>query len=108
MPNEKKAAAIQVILTKLSGKARNLFNTTPLEVDEIVTTLNSNCCEYGNSDLALANLKNLKKKPAEETQSFTKQVDILAEKLSAAYIRKQIPSEVARKMAPEGSHSKIN
>lgn len=37
VPAENKGAAIQIILTKLSGKARYLFAATPAEYDDITT-----------------------------------------------------------------------
>lgn len=103
VPAESKAAAIQIILTKLSGKARNLFAATPAEYDDIITLIQNNCGEKGNSDLALANLKNLKPKSAEDLQNFTKQVDLLADKLSETYIREQIPNDVAKRLTQKAA-----
>lgn len=60
VPAGNKAAAIQIILTKLSGKARNLFAATPDEYDVITEQLKTHCSDKTNSDLALVNLKNLK------------------------------------------------
>ena len=103
VPAGNKRAAIQIILTKLSGKARNLFTDTPNEFDDIVTTLKANCGEKGNSDLALANLKNLKPKSADDVQNFTKQIDLLADTLAEIYVREQIPNDVAKKMAQKAA-----
>lgn len=103
VPAANKAAAIQIILTKLSGKARNLFAATPANYEDIITQIQTNCGERGNSDLALANLKNLKPKPGEDLQNFTKQVDLLTEKLTETFIREQIPNEVAKKMSQKAA-----
>lgn len=103
VPAANKAAAIQVILTKLSGKGRNLFTETPTEYEQIITKIQQNCGEKGNSDLALTNLKNLKNKSTDDIQTFTKQIDTLTEKLAEAYIREQLPNDVARKMAQKSA-----
>ncbi|XP_055527362.1 uncharacterized protein LOC129719983 [Wyeomyia smithii] len=97
VPAESKPAAIQIILTKLSGKARNLFATTPENYDCITQSLTNNCSDKSN-DLAKTNLSNLKLKSADDIQNFSKQVDLLAEKLNETYIREQIPSDAAKRM----------
>ncbi|XP_055522855.1 uncharacterized protein DDB_G0289917-like [Wyeomyia smithii] len=103
VPAENKAAAIQVILTKLSGKARNLFATIPDDYDGITQALISNCSEKSTSDSAKSNLNNLKLKSPSDLQNFTKQVDSLAEKLTETYITEKIPSEVAKKMSQKAA-----
>lgn len=80
-PTENINAVIQIILTKLSGKARNLFSQTPGSIDEIVEKIQSSCADKSTSDLALSNLKNLKCKNFEDLTNFSKQVNVLAEKL---------------------------
>lgn len=99
IPAGQKEAAIKIILTKLSGKARNLFVAVPLEFDEIIDKIKSECSDKSNSDLAQSSLKNLKLKNIDDLQNFTKQIEFLSDKLTGAYIREEIPADVAKKMA---------
>ena len=103
VPEANQIAAIQIILTKLSGEARNLFSNTPASYDEIITKVQNNCSDKSSSDSAKSTLNNLKLKSPDDIQNFTKQVDLLAEKLTDTYIREQIPSEVARKWSQKAA-----
>lgn len=49
--------------------------------------------------MALANLKNNKPRRGQETAGFTKETETLAGKLKQAYIREEVPNEVATKLA---------
>lgn len=95
IPADNKASAIQLIMTKLNGKARSLFAEPPQEIDEIINRLKIHCVDKCTSDLALTNLKSAKCKNNEDF----KQIEILTDKLQQTYVREQIPNEVAAKMA---------
>lgn len=99
VPADQQAPAIQLILTRLTGKARDLFTGVPANYQEIVDKISADCTDKSSSELALANLKNIKPKKGQETSGFTKEVDILADKLKQAYIREEVPNEVAKKLA---------
>lgn len=99
VPAAQQAAAIQLILTKLTGKARNLFAAVPADYQEIKNKITADCSDKSSSDLALANLKNIKPRKGQETSGFVKEMDVLAEKLIHAYIREEVPNEVAKKLA---------
>lgn len=99
VPDAQQAAAIQLILTKLTGKARDLFTAVPADFQEIKNKITADCIDKSTSDLALANLKNVKPRKGQETSGFTKEIDILADKLKHAYIREEVPNAVATKLA---------
>lgn len=93
------ASAIQLVLTKLTGRARDLFSVAPATLDEIIQKIKDNCSETGSCDLAAANLKNLKLKKTDDMVNFSKDVENLCENLAQAYIREQVPGDVAKKLA---------
>lgn len=99
VPEANHQSAIRLVLTKLSGKARDLFTEQPGTLDAIIQKVKDNCSEKDSSDLVSANLKNLKIKKAEDVGQFTKEVDNLCDNLAQAYIREEVPGEVAKKLA---------
>lgn len=80
VPAANTGAAIRLILSKLTGKARDLFVANPTTYQEIKDKISTECIDKVSSDLALANLKNSKPRKGQETSGFTKEVDILADK----------------------------
>lgn len=92
-------AAIRLILSKLNGKARDLFTATPTTYQDIKDKITANCGEKISSDLALANLKNIKPRKGQDTCQFTKEIDNLTDKVKQAFIREQVPQQVASNLA---------
>lgn len=67
-----KEGAIQLALTKLTGKARDLFSVNPQKLDDIINKINTNCADKSSSDLVLATLKNQKQKKKRRYPRFHK------------------------------------
>ncbi|XP_058830234.1 uncharacterized protein LOC131689268 isoform X6 [Topomyia yanbarensis] len=90
-----KPTAVQLVLTKLTGKARNLFTAVPASLVEIALQIQLNCTDKNSSDSAENNLKNIKHNS--DPRTFAKSVDELSNQLANAYIREAFPGEVAKK-----------
>lgn len=93
---------IQLALTKLTGKARELFTEVLGDLPTFVTKITENCVDKTSADLILSNLRNIKLQ-RNETQKYTTDIVKMYEKLVRAYAREQISTEVARKLAPKAS-----
>lgn len=96
-----KPGTIQLALTKLTGKARELFTEVPADLATIVTKITENCVDKTSADLALSNLQNLRLR--NDVQKFTAEVEKLCDKLTRAYVREQIPAEAARKLSQKAA-----
>lgn len=101
VPAANKKAAIQLIFTKLTGKARDLFTVAPEEYEGIINKLQTNCIDKTTSESALTKLKNTK--PKNDIQAFTTEVDKLCDALTQAYIREQIPDVAARNLSKKSA-----
>lgn len=96
--DQQKPGTIRLALTKLTGKARELFTDVPADLNTIVTKITDNCVDRTSADLVLSNLQNIKWQ-RNETQKYTADIEKMCEKLTRAYISEQIPTDVARKLA---------
>lgn len=97
-----KPGTIQLALTKLTGKARELFTEVPADLATIVTKITDNCVDKTSADLVLSNLQNIKLQ-RNEIQKFTSEVEKMCDKLVLAYIREQLPAETAKKLAQKAA-----
>lgn len=103
---EQKDSTIQLILTKMTGKARDLFPTTPISFQEIIEKLKANCTDTTSSDMVLAKIKNLKTKKG-DLQDFTKEVESLSQNLTQTYIREEINPEAAKRLSQKAIVQKL-
>lgn len=94
---DNKTAAINVILSKLSDKARAAVGVNINNVDEIVQKLQEKCTPRQQPETVLAKLNAVKQ--IGELDQFTNQVEKLSLELEKSYIALNIPVEVAAKMA---------
>lgn len=92
-----KASAIQVILSKLSGKARSAVPENPLELQEIIDALNSKCATTQTPELLLAKIAG--EKQSGELAKFTDQLEKLTLQLENAYIAEKVPAVTAARLA---------
>lgn len=87
---------INIIMTKLEGKARYAFPAAPASIDAVITKLKE-VSTPTPPEAIIAKLANCKQKS--NITGYTKEVEELTMLLEAAYIAKQIPAEVAKAMA---------
>ena len=87
---------IAIVMTKLEGKARHVFNETPTTIDEITTKLKQTATPTPPETI-IAKLANCKQRA--NITGYTKEIEELTMLLEAAYISKEIPPNVAQTMA---------
>lgn len=87
---------INIVMTKLEGKARYAFPTIPASIDAVILKLKE-VSTPTPPETIIAKLANCKQKS--NISAYTKEVEELTMLLEAAYIAKQIPAEVAKTMA---------
>lgn len=87
---------INIVMTKLEGKAKYAFPATPATIDEVIVKLKE-VSTPTPPEAIIAKLANCKQKT--NIAGYTKEVEELTMLLEAAYIAKQIPAEVAKTMA---------
>lgn len=97
-----KPGVIKLAMTKLTGKARELFAEIPDNLQIIITKITENCFDKTSADLILSSLQNTKCIKS-DIHKFTKEVEELCEKLVRAYVREGIPTDVAKKLAQKAS-----
>lgn len=97
VPPAQQNAALQLILSKLTGKARDLFSETPENFNTITNKIKDNCVDKTTSDNISNKLKHIKVKP--DLSDTTKEIEDLCSKLTESYIREEIPENVARTMS---------
>lgn len=94
---QNKATAIQVILSKLSGKARSAVGDNPQELNTIIDRLKARCSATQSPEVILAKLSN--EKQTGELSKFTDQVERLTLQLENAYIAENVPLATATRLA---------
>lgn len=97
LTNDNTAAAVQVVLSKLSGKARAAVGENPQNFDTIIRELESKCVTKTSPDVFIAKLQELKQ--VGDVNKFTDEVEKLTFQLERAYITEKIPVDTANKMA---------
>lgn len=89
--------AIQIILSKLEGKARSAVGDSPVDIEAIINNLTRKCKQSMSSDVVLAKLNATRQSGA--LNKFTSEIEELTSQLEAAYIGDNIPLDTATKMA---------
>lgn len=97
LTNDNTVAAVQVVLSKLSGKARAAVGENPRNFDEIINELEAKCTSKTSPDVFVAKLQDLKQ--IGDINKFTDSVEKLTQQLERAYIAEKIPVDTAQKMA---------
>lgn len=92
-----KAAAIQVILSKLSGKARSAVGDNPQEIQEIIDGLKVKCSTAIQPEVILAKLSI--ERQTSELAKFTEQIEKLTLQLENAYVAEKVPLDTASRLA---------
>lgn len=95
--NANKAAAIQVILSKLSEKARSAVGDNPQEIKEIIDGLKAKCSTTLQPEVILAKLAN--ERQTSELAKFTEQIEKLTLQLENAYVAEKVPLDTASRLA---------
>lgn len=89
---------ITLVLTKMTGKARDLFTERPATFNEIIEKIKLHCREKTSSDSVSARLT-AKARKGQDVLSYTKEVEQLCTTLEKAYIREEVTGTVAKRMA---------
>ena len=92
-----KVTAIQVILSKLSGKARSAVGENPQEIQEIIDGLQAKCSNICQPEVILAKLDN--ERQTADLTKFTEQIEKLTLQLENAYIAERVPLATASRLA---------
>lgn len=92
-----KAAAINVILSKLTDKARSAVGTNPVSIEVIIQNLTAKCKSTQQPEVVLAKLNALRQ--TNELVQFTDQIEKLTLDLEKCYLAENVPIDVASKMA---------
>lgn len=95
-PDNQLPTVINIILTKLEGRARHAFPQAPATIDNIIATL-KNVSAPVPPEAIIAKLANCKQRT--NITEYTEEIEKLTMQLEAAYISKQIPAQVAQTMA---------
>lgn len=94
---DNRAVALQVILSRLEGKARSAVGDNPANVDEIIRKLNEKCKVTIAPETIVAKLNATKQNG--EISKFTEQIEKLTLDLERAYISEDVPVATASRMA---------
>lgn len=92
-----RAVALQVILSRLEGKARSAVGDNPADIDEIITKLKDKCKVTIAPETVVAKLNATKQNG--EIGKFTEQIEKLTLELERAYISEDVPVATASRMA---------
>lgn len=95
--NENRAVAIQVILSRLEGKARAAVGDNPQDIDEIIRKLTEKCKITIAPETVMAKLNTTKQ--VGELTKFTEQIEKLTLELERAYLNEQVPVDTATRMS---------
>lgn len=87
---------INIVLTKLEGRARHAFPAAPETIDAIITKLKEVSSPIPPETI-IAKLSSCNQR--NNIAAYTKEVEELTMQLEAAYIAKEIPTAVAQSMA---------
>lgn len=91
-----RATIINVILTKLSGRARHTFVVKPADLQELKTKLKA-VVTVTPPETIISKMIATKQKT--DLATFTTEIESLATQLENAYISKKIPNDVAKELS---------
>ena len=97
--------AVQVILSKLTKKARSAVGDNPANIAEIVTKLEAKCSSVISSETVLNKLK--KTKQTGSLGKFLTEIEDFADKLEAALLLENYSAEHAEKVANKAAISAL-
>lgn len=95
--NDNRAVAIQVVLSRLEGKARAAVGDNPQNIDEIIKKLTDKCKITVAPETVMAKLNATKQ--VGELPKFTEQIEKLTLDLERAYLNEQVPVDTATRMS---------
>lgn len=98
---QNRALAIQVILSKLEGKARSAVGNNPADLQVIIDKLKEKCDQRQQPDVIIAKMNTAKQ--VGELSKFTDELERLTLELERAYISEEIPVDTATKMATKAA-----
>lgn len=87
----------QVVLSKLSGKARSAAGDNPQDLDTIINGLKARCTGTCQPEVILWKLAN--ERQSSDLAKFTEQVEKLTVQLENAYIAENVPIATASRLA---------
>ncbi|XP_055634244.1 probable cyclin-dependent serine/threonine-protein kinase DDB_G0292550 [Toxorhynchites rutilus septentrionalis] len=103
--NDNQAIAIQVILSRLEGKARSAVGDNPQNVDEIIEKLKNKCTVKVAPESVVAKLNAIKQNS--EIGKFTDQIEKLTLQLERAYIDEDVPVGTASRMSTKAGIKRV-
>lgn len=95
--NENRAVTIQVVLSRLEGKARVAVGDNSATIDIIINNLKQKCDKRPQPETLLAKLN--ASKQTGNINEFAKQIETLTLELESCYLTENVPIEVASKLA---------
>lgn len=96
-----RATAINVVLSKLEGKARSAVGNAPATINDIIQNLENRCQPTDGPDVVLAKLQAVRQTGT--LTSFTDEVERLATQLETMYITENVPIDTAKKLATKAA-----
>lgn len=99
--DDNRALAIQVVLSKLEGKARSAVGQNPADITTIIDRLKQKCFKPDQPDVIIAKLNATRQ--TNELETFTNQIERLALELEKAYIAEGIPIDAATKISTKAA-----
>lgn len=96
-----RAIAIQVILSRLEGKARSAVNAAPATVDDIITSLEAKCQKKQSQEAVVAKLNATKQNST--IVEFADKIEKLSLELEKAYLAESVPLDSASRLASKAA-----
>lgn len=96
-----RASAINVVLSKLEGKARSAVGDAPETINAIIRGLEDRCKSTDGPDVILAKLQVLRQTGT--LTNFTDEVEKLANQLETLYIADNVPIDTAKRLATKAA-----
>lgn len=96
-----RAIAIQVILSRLEGKARSAVNAAPATVNEIITSLEQRCRITQSPEAVVAKLNATRQ--TSTIVDFTDKIEKLALELEKTYLTENVPLVSATRLASKAA-----
>ena len=103
---ENKETIIELVLGRLTGRARIVVGETPTSIEDIVSKLQDRCSIKLTPEIVVSNMDNTKQTGTIE--DFGSVIEKLTQQLEEAYIAEDITPEVARKKATKSGISALS
>lgn len=95
--NDNRAVAIQVVLSRLEGKARVAVGENPATVNVIIDKLKEKCDKRPNPETIVAKLNAVKQ--TGDISQFAQKIETLTLELENCYLAENVPVDTATKLA---------